>query len=615
MIPEARPPLRVRVRAVIIAPLPTDLPEPKMTLLRALTTTIFLCLPMAAGAVPGAADAELEAFLEAQWQRTLEANPTWASSLGDRRWNDRWPDLSLEAIAAEHDADLAALARLEAIDSGALSTARRLDKEMYRRVLDESIQDYRYRRHLVPFNQRGGPQNAYETVERLRLTTVQDYEDWLARVRAFGRLADQNVTLLDAGVEAGIVHPRIIAERIAAQLEAQAALDVEQSPWAKAFLELPAELPAAERERLSREGLAAVREVVLPAVRRLDEFFRTRYLPATRDSVGIWDQPQGREYYAARARHFTTTELTPREIHDIGLGEVARIRAEMEAIREQVRFEGDLAAFFEHLRTDPSFYYDTPEALFEAYLATSKRVDPELVKLFGRLPRMPYGVRPIPDAIAPDTTTAYYSRPAADGSRAGYYYVNLYRPEVRPKYEIEALTIHEAVPGHHFQISLAMELEGLPAFRRYGGVTAYVEGWALYAESLGPELGMYKDPYSKFGQLTYEMWRAVRLVVDTGIHEFGWSRQQAIDYFRDNAAKTEADIVNEIDRYIAWPGQALAYKIGELKIKELRARAEAAQGEAFDIRAFHDLVLSNGAIPLDSLERLVDEWLAEGQGS
>ena len=583
-----------------------------MTLLRALATALIL-LP-AMPTIAATADAELERFLAAEWQRTLEDNPTWASALGDRRWNDRWPDLSREAIAARHEADLAALARLEAIDVAELSRTRRLDHEMYRRVLEESIESHRYRRHLVPFNQRGGPHNAYDTVERLRLASVQDYDDWLARVRAFDDFADQNLALLAAGLEAGIVQPRIITERIASQLEAQAALDAEESPWAQPFLDLPDSLPPRERERLASEGLAAVREVVLPAIARLDAFVREHYMPAARTSVGIWDQPDGREYYAARVRHFTTTDLTPREVHDIGLAEVARIRAEMEAIREQVGFAGDLAAFFEHLRTDPQFYYETPEALFEAYLATSKRVDPGLVTLFGKLPRMPYGVRPIPAAIAPDTTTAYYSRPAADGSRAGYYYVNLYRPEVRPKYEIEALTIHEAVPGHHLQIALAMELDGLPAFRRYGGVTAYVEGWALYSESLGPELGMYTDPYSKFGQLTYEMWRAVRLVVDTGIHEFGWSRQRAIEYFSDNAAKSEADIVNEIDRYIAWPGQALAYKIGELRIKELRARAEAALGEDFDIRAFHDLVLSNGAIPLDSLERLVDEWLAGQRG-
>ena len=583
-----------------------------MMLLRALLIVLLLSPAGPAAASPAAT--ELEKFLASEWQRTLEDNPTSASSLGDRRWNDRWPDLSAEALATRHAADLAALARLEQIDPATLPTAQRLDHEMYLRVLEERIESFRYRRHLVPFNQRGGPHNAYDTVERLRLANVQDYDDWLARVRAFGSYADQSAALLAAGIEAGIVHPRVIAERIAGQLKTQAALDARHSPWAKPFLELPDGLPAADRERLAREGLAAVDEVVLPAIARLDSFFRQHYLPAARESVGSWDQPDGRAYYAARARHFTTTELTPREIHDIGLAEVARIRAEMEAIREQVGFSGDLAAFFEHLRTDPQFYYDTPEALFEAYLATSKRVDPELVKLFRKMPRMPYGVRPIPAAIAPDTTTAYYSRPAADGSRAGYYYVNLYRPEVRPKYEIEALTIHEAVPGHHFQIALAMELEGLPAFRRFGGVTAYVEGWALYAESLGPDLGMYTDPYSKFGQLTYEMWRAVRLVVDTGIHEFGWTRQQAIDYFRANAAKTEADIVNEIDRYIAWPGQALAYKIGELKFKELRARSEAALGADFDIRAFHDLVLSNGAIPLDSLERLVDEWLDGRRG-
>jgi uncharacterized protein (DUF885 family) len=580
------------------------------------TLVVALTLFCAAAPLPAAAPAgeALETFLETEWQRTLAENPTWASSLGDRRYDDRWPDLSLGAIEASHAADVAALGALLAIDAEALNSQARLSHEMYRKQLESSIDEHRFRRYLIPMNQRGGPQSAYELAERLPFATAADYENWIRRMEAFGAYVDQTVALMSEGVEAGIVHPRIITGRIADQVSAQATVAAGDSPWLAPFARMPAGIAADAAADLASRGRAAYESVVQPAYARLDGFFRDTYLPAARETVGVWDQPDGLEYYAARARQFTTTDLTPGEIHEIGLAEVARIRAEMETIRAQVGFEGDLPAFFEHLRSDPRFYYETPEELFEAYLAASKRVDPELVKLFGRLPRMPYGVRPIPESIAPDTTTAYYSRPAADGSRAGYYYVNLYRPEVRPKYEIEALTIHEAVPGHHLQIALAQEIEGLPAFRRYGGVTAFVEGWALYSESLGPELGMYTDPYSKFGQLTYEMWRAVRLVVDTGIHAMKWERQRAIDYFRDNAAKTEADIVNEIDRYIAWPGQALAYKIGELKIKELRARATRALGEDFDIRAFHDLVLSNGAIPLDSLERLVDAWIAENQG-
>jgi len=566
--------------------------------------------PAPASTPPGEA---LEAFLEAEWQRTLEENPTWASSLGDRRYDDRWPDLSLEGIEASHAADVAALEALRAIDAEALSGQARLSHEMYSKQLESSIDNHRFRRYLIPMNQRGGPQSAYELAERLPFATQADYENWIRRMEAFGAYVDQTIALMSEGVNTGIVHPRIITARIADQVSTQAAVTAEDSPWLDPFARMPSAIDAPAAADLATRGRAAYASVVQPAYVRLDGFFRDIYLPAARDTVGVWDQPDGLEYYATRARDFTTTELTPEEIHEIGLAEVARIRAEMETIRTQVGFEGDLIAFFEHLRTDPRFYYETPEELFEAYLAASKRVDPELVKLFGRLPRMPYGVRPIPESIAPDTTTAYYSRPAADGSRAGYYYVNLYRPEVRPKYEIEALTIHEAVPGHHLQIALAQEIEGLPAFRRYGGVTAFVEGWALYSESLGPELGMYTDPYSKFGQLTYEMWRAVRLVVDTGLHAMKWDRQRAIDYFKANAAKTEADIVNEIDRYIAWPGQALAYKIGELKIKELRARATRV-GEDFDIKAFHDLVLSNGAIPLDSLERLVDAWIADSKG-
>jgi uncharacterized protein (DUF885 family) len=384
----------------------------------------------------------------------------------------------------------------------------------------------------------------------------------------------------------------------------------EQNPFYEPFKRMPDSIPAAERAKLQAEGKAAIDGVVIPAYSKFEKFFRERYIPASRKTDGIWDTPDGIKFYEERARFHTTTNLTPEEIHQIGLKEVARIRAEMDKVIKEVGFKGSFAEFLDFLRTDKRFYYDSPDELFRAYAVLAKQIDPELVKLFKRLPRTPYGVRPIPATSAPNTTTAYYQGPALDGSRAGYYYVNLYRPEVRPKYEMEVLTLHEAVPGHHLQIALAQEQEDLPAFRRNAEHTAYVEGWALYTESLGERLGLYKDPYSRFGQLTYDMWRAVRLVVDTGIHAKHWTRQQAIDYFKANAAKTEADIINEVDRYISWPGQALAYKIGQLRIQQLRAEAERQLGPKFDIRDFHDEVLANGAVPLDVLETQVRGWIA-----
>ena len=352
---------------------------------------------------------------------------------------------------------------------------------------------------------------------------------------------------------------------------------------------------------------------ILPAYQRFARFFNEEYLPACHETVGAWALPNGRAFYDYRVAHYTTTTLSADEIHQIGLDEVARIRSLMDEVIAEVQFDGSFEEFLHFLRTDPQFYFETGEEILREYRNIAKRIDPELVKLFGKLPRMPYGVKAIPAASAPDTTTAYYFPPAADGSRAGYFYANLYRPEVRPKYEMEALTVHEAMPGHHLQIALAQELGDLPEFRRFNGYTAFVEGWGLYSESLGDELGLYTDPYSRFGQLTYEMWRAVRLVVDTGLHAKGWSRQQAIDYFKANAGKAEHDIINEIDRYIAWPGQALAYKIGELKIQALRREAEQALDEQFDIRGFHDTVLGAGAIPLNLLERNVRAWIEQKQ--
>jgi prolyl oligopeptidase len=399
-------------------------------------------------------------------------------------------------------------------------------------------------------------------------------------------------------------------QRMPDQIAVQIVEFAADSPFFRPFAELPESIPAADRERLRAEATDVIEDTVVPAYRKLDKYFNKKYLPAARDTIGLSSLPNGSAWYEHQARSYTTTRLSPDEIHRIGLDEVKRIRDEMAEVISEVEFEGSFQEFLTFLRTDPQFYFDNPDDLYKEYLATSKRLDPELVKLFGKLPRAPYGVIPIPDSIAPDTTTAYYNRPAADGSRPGYYFVNLYKPEVRPKYEIEVLSVHEAVPGHHLQIALQQELGDVPMFRRFMGFTAFVEGWGLYSERLGYDMGLYQDPYSRFGQLTYDMWRAVRLVVDTGMHYKGWTRQQAIDVFTDNAAKTEHDIVTEIDRYSAWPGQALAYKIGQLKILQIRSRAEVQLGENFDIRAFHDELLGAGALPLDLLEQRMDRWMA-----
>jgi len=584
--------------------------ESALTLALALSALLAAALP--ARLLPAASEAprQLHALFQEEWEYTLREDPTFASFLGDRRYNDRWADASLAALERRQQHSRETLERLKSIDMAGLSEADRLNYRLFRKQYENDVEGYQFRWYLVPLNQRDGVQTADELADALRFATVKDYEDWLARLRALPVLVEQTTALMKEGIRAGMVHPRVIMERVPAQIEKQIVDDPAKSSFFKPFLRFPETIPPAERERLAAQAQAAIREQVVPAYRKFQRFFLEEYLPACLEKAGVWQLPRGKELYAFRTRLFTTTNLTPEEIHRLGLEEVKRIRGEMEAIIKQIGFQGSFEEFLQFLRTDPRFYYRDPQELLEAYRALSKQLDPTLVKLFKRLPRAPYGVEPIPDAVAPDTTTAYYRQPAADGSRAGTYFVNLYRPEVRPKYEMEALSMHEAVPGHHLQIALAMELGELPEFRRYDGYTAFTEGWGLYAESLGGELGFYRDPYSKFGQLTYEMWRAVRLVVDTGMHTMGWSRQQAIDYFKANAAKTELDIVNEVDRYIAWPGQALAYKIGELKIKELRARAARELAERFDVRDFHDVVLGSGAVPLDVLEANVAAWIA-----
>ena len=571
---------------------------------------VFTLLPCLLISAPGfATDQAVEQIIEAHWAWTLENYPEWRLEYGDRSGNRDWTDLSLEALAKRND-DLAAFARdLTAIEPASLSAETALNREMLLRELNDERERFEQGLHLIAIDMRSGPQHRFSMAERLPFDTEADYRDWLARLEKLPTQLAQYEALLQEGINRDRVQAQIIMSRVPDQIARVVADDATQSPFYGVFAVIPDAIPSEIQRELQDEAKRVINNVLNPAYRDFGAFISDTYLPASRSEPGIGSLKGGKGAYQFLASSFTTTDLTPEEIHQIGLDEVARIRTEMEQVIEEVGFEGDIKSFNQFLRTDPQFYYNTPEELLEGYQAVSKRLDPELVKLFGKLPRAPYGVRPIPADIAPDTTTAYYMQPSADGTRPGWYYVNLYKPEVRPKFEMEVLSVHESVPGHHLQIALAQELGELPEFRRNSGVTAFIEGWGLYSERLGYDMGLYQDPYSRYGQLVYDMWRAVRLVVDTGMHYFGWSRDRAIKFFLNNAAKTETDIVNEIDRYIGWPGQALAYKIGQLKMLELRERCETALGENFDIRAFHDHLLGAGAIPLDVLEERMLRWL------
>lgn len=552
----------------------------------------------------------LDAFFAEEWERGLRENPESASFEGDRRYNDRWSDNSLEAIAASEAADREALARLKRFDRSKLGAADQLNYDTVLWLLEKTVQRQRFREYLQPISHQGGVQTADGIVESLAFREVRDYRDWLARMRALPTLVDQTIALMREGVKARNVPPQVLMQRVPAQIAAQIVDDPTTSPFYRPFAKFAAGIPESERAALQAEARKVIAERIVPAYRKLQTYFNASYLPRTRSGTAVADLPDGKAYYDFLAGNYTTTDLGADEIHAIGLKEVARIRAEMEKVKAEAGFRGSLPEFFTFLRTDPRFFEKTPEALLTRYRAIAKRIDPELVKVFRIIPRAPYGVRPIPDTIAPDTTTAYYQQGTSDGSRAGFYYVNLYRPEVRPTWEMMPLSLHEAVPGHHFQFARGLELPDAPMFRRTAYFVAYSEGWGLYAEQLGYDMGLYDDPYDRMGQLAYEMWRAVRLVVDTGMHAKGWSREQAITYFRDNAPKTDQDIINEIDRYIGTPGQALAYKIGQLKISALRARAEQALGPKFDLRDFNDAVLETGSVPLETLERHIDAWIA-----
>ena len=554
-------------------------------------------------------DESFNQILDDEWKRGIQENPVYASSMGDKSANQDWPDISESAVRERQKKTREVLEQIRSIDPQSLSIENQLNYRLFLYNYERSVRAQKFDSHLLTFGQRGGIQLEHETAEGLSFNTSQDYKDWLVRLEKLPTLIDQHINLGRLGIERKVTAPNILMQRVSNQIQLQLVDNPEESPFFNVFVDIPENIQ--DRETIQSMARDVIKSKVIPAYYKLNDFFTEEYLPASRTTYGVLDLPNGFEWYENLARYHTTTDLTPDEIHEIGLSEVERIRSEMQEVIDSLGFDGSFNDFLVFLRTDPQFYYETEDELLEAYLATSKKIDPEMVSLFKVLPRTPYGIKPIPMESAPDTTTAYYMRPAADGSRAGYYYVNLYRPEVRPKYEIEVLSVHEAVPGHHLQIALAMELEGIPNFRKYSGYTAYVEGWGLYSESLGYDIGLYSDPYSRFGALTYDMWRAVRLVVDTGMHYKGWTRQEAIDFFTANAAKTEQDIINEIDRYLVMPGQALAYKIGQLKILELKNKAKKQLGDDFDIKEFHHAVLSQGALPLAVLEENIETYLLE----
>ena len=544
-----------------------------------------------------------------EWQVT--EFPEFATYIGHAGHDHIWTDLSAAAIARRKREVGRTLAVLKTIARRRLSPADRLTYDLLAHEAQIAVEQARFPNELIQVTALSGIQRDIpDVVALMKVTRAEDATALFARLQAFPRLVRQVIALLDTGMTRGITPPRIslhgVADAVGRQIVDEPATSAMISPLAT----LPQTMPEAERVRLRERGAALVRDSVLPAWRQLHRFLSDRYVPGARESIGLAALPDGEAWYAFSVRQHTTTAMTPGEIHALGLREVQRIRTQMDSVIAQTGFTGGFGDFIQFLRTDPRFFFTDSASLLREYRDIAKRIDPGLIRLFGRLPRLPYGVVAVPAYSERNVTTAYYQPGSPEAGRPGYFYANTYDLKARPKWEMEALTVHEAVPGHHLQIALAQELEHVPEFRKYLGFTAFVEGWGLYAESLGQDLGLYTDPYSRFGALTYDMWRAVRLVIDTGLHSMGWSRQQAIDFFAANSSKPLHDITVEVDRYISWPGQALAYKVGQLKIRELREYAGRELGDAFDVRAFHDEVLGAGAVPLGILDARIREWVA-----
>jgi uncharacterized protein (DUF885 family) len=558
---------------------------------------------------------ELHALFDEEWRLRLQESPLLATSVGVDEHDARLDDVSARAIEAAAEKRRAFLARLRAIDPSSLAPPDRISYRIFESQLEDLVADWRFGGYQIPLNSDSGFHTSLTFLPReMPLDSVAGYENYLARLRQLPRYFDQQIANLRSGLARGMTLPREVLGGIDATIAAHVVGDPQDSVFHAPFETFPPMMPKAERERLAAAGAEAIRESVVPAYAKLLELWTSEYVPGARTTLGASALPDGDGYYAHLVRHFTTLDHGPQEIHALGLAEVARIRGEMDGIIAEVGFEGTYAEFLDFLRTDPRFYAATPEDLLERAAWIAKTMDGKLPALFLTLPRLPYTVEPVPEHIAPKYTAGRYVSPPKGSTRPGIYWVNTYDLPSRPLYTLEALTLHEAVPGHHLQGALAQELDDLPDFRQHSYLSAFGEGWGLYSEWLGIEAGFYQDPYSDFGRLTYEMWRACRLVVDTGVHALGWSRQRAVEYMAANTALSLHEVSTEIDRYITWPGQALAYKMGEIEIKRLRAKAERELGRRFDVRRFHDAVLSNGSVPLPVLAEQIDAYVAAEKG-
>ena len=577
-----------------------------------LATSLAVCLPA------WAASAESERFhqwLDAQWELTLQRQPILATSLGDPRYNDRLVNTTTAAYRAQARRELQqTLKALAGFKKDKLDAKDRVSYSMLKLDLEQSLAGERFPEWMQPISQIGGVPSFLaqlgtgQSIQPFK--TTQDYDNWLKRLSLAVPVLDGTIANMREGLKAGVTQPRAVMEKVLPQLTALAVAEPEASLFWGPIKNFPDAVPAADRERITAAMRQLLATQVLPAYARLLAFVRDEYTPKARTSTAWSALPDGKAWYAQRVRQSTTVALTPDEIHAIGLKEVARILGEMEAVRKQVGFPGDLRAFFKHLQDDPKFYFSKPEDLLAGYRDLQKKINGLTPKLFDIAPKADYEVREVEAFRAESAAGASYEQPSADGSRPGVFYVNTFNLKAQPIFGMETLSLHEASPGHHFQISIAQEDTHLPAFRRFGShYTAYVEGWALYAESIGKELGLFTDPYQWYGRLSDEQLRAMRLVVDTGLHHKGWSREKAIQYMLDNSSMAESDVVSEVERYIVWPGQALGYKIGQLEITKLRAEAAAALGAKFDVKGFHRVVLTAGQVPLPVLRELVMEWV------